>query len=74
MKRIKRNRIQCKHCGDIIESIHQHDFKKCKCGKVAVDGGLEYARRSCPSGNYEDHIIDLIEFVEREEEEHGKTN
>lgn len=42
---IKINKIQCKFCGDIIESTHVHDFKYCKCGKVAVDGGHEYLRR-----------------------------
>ena len=36
------NKIQCKNCGDIIESKDLYDFKKCSCGKVAVDGGKEY--------------------------------
>ncbi len=39
------NRIRCKHCGDIIESTHVHDFKTCSCGRVSVDGGHEYLRR-----------------------------
>lgn len=33
------NKIQCKKCGDIIESKTVHDMKWCKCGAVAVDGG-----------------------------------
>jgi hypothetical protein len=64
MRKIKRNRIQCKHCHDIIESLYTHDFKNCKCGKIAVDGGLEYLTRTCPSGNYEEHIKELSEFEE----------
>jgi hypothetical protein len=64
MKKIKRNRIQCKHCNDIIESFYTHDFKYCRCGKVASDGGLEYAQRSCPEGDYEEHIREMIEFEE----------
>lgn len=32
--------IRCKHCDDVIESKSQHDFIRCRCGKVAVDGGL----------------------------------
>ena len=36
------NKIKCKNCGDIIESKDLHDFKRCSCGKVAVDGGKEY--------------------------------
>lgn len=39
MRKIKRNCIQCKHCGDIIASEHRYDYKSCKCGCVAVDGG-----------------------------------
>lgn len=42
---MNRNRIQCVHCKDIIESFHVHDFKWCKCGKVAVDGGMDYMKR-----------------------------
>ena len=45
------NKIRCKKCGDVIESIHRHDFKFCKCGVVAVDGGKDYLRRC---GNRED--------------------
>ena len=45
MQRIIRNRIRCKHCGDIIESETVHDFKYCSCGTVYVDGGHDYLRR-----------------------------
>lgn len=48
---IIRNAIRCKKCGDIIESESVHDFKWCKCGAVAVDGGKDYLRRL---GNLED--------------------
>lgn len=34
--------IRCKKCGDVIESTHRHDFKFCKCGAVAADGGKDY--------------------------------
>ncbi len=47
------NKIQCKHCKDIIESKSVHDFKLCKCGKVGVDGGHQYLRRQ---GTKEDYI------------------
>ena len=47
-----RNAIRCKKCRDEIESHYGHDFKFCKCGAVAVDGGKEYARRL---GNFEDY-------------------
>lgn len=47
------NKIQCKHCKDILESKSVHDFKLCKCGKVGVDGDLQYLRRQ---GTKEDYI------------------
>lgn len=40
-----RNRIRCKLCKDVIESLTEHDFKRCKCGAVAVDGGQDYRKR-----------------------------
>lgn len=41
---ILRNSIKCNHCNDEIESKHVHDFVTCKCGKVSVDGGLNYSK------------------------------
>jgi len=51
------NKAQCNKCKDIIESVHRHDFKFCKCGSIYVDGGKDYIRRG---GNPAD-IIDLSE-------------
>lgn len=45
MQAIKQNMIKCNKCGDIIESKHHHDFRRCKCGAVAVDGGQDYLKR-----------------------------
>ena len=42
--KLVRNAIRCRHCGDVIESRHVHDFQRCSCGRVAVDGGMEYCR------------------------------
>ena len=36
------NKIRCKKCGEEIESTYTHDFRSCKCGACAVDGGHEY--------------------------------
>ena len=58
------NKIQCNKCKDIIESKNVHDFKRCSCKSIAVDGGLEYLRRV---GNLED-IIELSEFKNKQEE------
>ena len=63
---IIRNAIQCKKCGDIIESVSVHDFKTCSCGTCSVDSGHYYLRRSAMSL---DDFIDLSEFQEDSDEE-----
>lgn len=50
-KKLVRNRIKCKKCGDTIESKSVHDYVTCKCGAVSTDGGLDYMK---VSGNNED--------------------
>ncbi len=39
------NRAKCAKCGKIIESKSAHDFVRCKCGAIAVDGGPNYRKR-----------------------------
>lgn len=56
-EKILKNSIQCKYCGDIIESKTVHDFLTCSCGKCSVDGGKEYLRRSAEKGSYVDLSI-----------------
>ncbi len=63
MKKIVVNKIRCNKCGSEIESYSVHDFKFCKCGAVAVDGGHEYLRRC---GNLED-ITDLSEWADEDD-------
>ena len=52
------NKAQCRKCGDIIESVHRHDYVKCSCGAIAVDGGRDYLRRT---GSLKD-VIELSEW------------
>ena len=42
---IIQNELICKKCDGVIWSEHRHDFKYCKWGSVAVDGGMDYLRR-----------------------------
>lgn len=42
---ILRNQAECPTCHDFIASIDCHDFRVCKCGSTAVDGGTDYLRR-----------------------------
>ena len=41
-KRIYQNSIMCKKCGGVLTSKYRHDFKRCSCGTVAIDGGHDY--------------------------------
>ena len=63
------NKIQCKVCGDIIESCHVHDFKECSCGSCAVDGGREYLRRCWDSSRGEPgDVYEELSVVTNDEE------
>lgn len=56
------NQVKCLACEDVIWSAHRHDYKTCKCGKVSVDGGTDYLRRTfATDAKYEDQSIDLPE-------------
>lgn len=59
-KKIIKNCIRCKYCGDIIESKSTHDFKFCSCGKVAIDGGHSYLKRSGSPNDWEE-LNEIIE-------------
>lgn len=54
---IIRNAAQCAKCGDVVESKYRHDFARCSCGAIYVDGGKEYLRAG---GKLED-FISLVE-------------
>lgn len=59
MYKIICNKIECLKCGDIIESKNIHDFKWCKCGYVAVDGGHDYLKRCFGGATPEDSYKEL---------------
>ena len=64
--RILSNKAQCSHCHKIIESRHVHDYVRCECKRIAVDGGKEYLRRCFMEST------DLIELSEWEEIDDAK--
>lgn len=66
MERIISNKIQCKHCGEIIESKNIHNFVWCKCGSCAVDGRYYHLSRSYKN-NKEEDFIELSEVEEDNE-------
>lgn len=66
MRKIIKNAIKCKKCGDVIESTSVHDFQFCSCGSVAVDGGHDYLRRSFK--NSQDDFEELSEYIDVEDD------
>lgn len=60
VKVIKLNKIQCKHCKQILISTHRHDWKQCVCKTVFVDGGNDYLRRGFKQ---QDDYIELSEYT-----------
>lgn len=61
------NRIKCRLCGDIIVSTHVHDYRRCKCGEIAVDGGHDYARRTAKDLN---NIIEMTVYQDEDGNEY----
>lgn len=59
------NKAECGVCGDVIESRHRHDYVRCSCGEIAVDGGKDYLKRSAK--NF-DNLIELSEGYTEEYE------
>jgi hypothetical protein len=51
---IVHNRVRCRKCGQVIESMSVHDFVSCKCGAIFVDGGHDYMRWGGELENIED--------------------
>ncbi len=51
------NAATCLICTDYVRSRNRHDFRYCKCGNVAVDGGSHYPRRLFKNGpdSFKDH-------------------
>jgi hypothetical protein len=48
----------CAICLDVIQSRWRHDFSRCNCGAIAIDGGSDYTK--CV-GNPENFIWDFEE-------------
>lgn len=60
LRRIIKNKAECRLCGDIIESKTRHDFVTCKCSEISVDGGTDYIKRSARHMN---NAIDRSEYI-----------
>lgn len=59
--KIIQNAAKCAKCGDEVWSAHRHDYRECKCGAIAVDGGLDYLRRVGELGDFLDRSVSVSE-------------
>lgn len=67
MEKIISNKIQCKHCGEIIESKMIHSFIICKCGACSVDEGYYHLSRSYMKSLEECFIeLSIVEEIDGE--------
>lgn len=57
------NQVICNKCGDSPYSCHVHDFKYCKCGAIAVDGGMDYLKRAGAIKEFQDISIVMDDDV-----------
>jgi hypothetical protein len=60
--KLLKNLAKCRVCGDVIESTFRHDFVRCSCGAIFVDGGIDYLRR----GGEIENIIEMSVTTEIE--------
>lgn len=75
--KIIHNRIRCKNCGQVIESMSQHDWVCCDCfhksdGKTGcfVDGGKTYLR-SGGDPKYIEGMYEIRPFTDEEVDEYN---
>lgn len=57
--------VKCKLCGDTIYSRARHDFHRCSCGKVAIDGGQDYTAVTGEPANYDNLEIDVKTTIKK---------
>lgn len=62
---IIKNVARCRKCLDIIESKTVHDFKRCKCGAIFVDGGKDYIRRGGMLEDIEELSVIKKDFIDK---------
>lgn len=76
--KIIKNQARCKRCGEMVESVHVHNFVPCKCFKdsdgrqgIAVDGGHNYLRRIGNLEDYED-MSETRPYTDEEVDEYNR--
>ena len=53
--------IHCLECDEVIYSVNRHDYNKCSCNSVGIDGGREYTKTTWkPNTKYVLVTLDLL--------------
>ena len=55
--------IRCRKCGDTIFSRCRHDFRRCSCKAVAIDGGFDYTQIT--GDKYKEVTVSIPQTVEQ---------
>ena len=63
MKKLIQNAAVCSKCDDEVWSATRHDYRECKCGAIAVDGGLDYVRRVGDMSSFIDRSVYVSEEI-----------
>lgn len=58
------NAVRCRQCAEVVRSRNRHDFRRCGCGAVAVDGGSWYAKRSVREDAGYDEMTEMFDDLE----------
>lgn len=60
---MKIHTVICPKCKEEIYSRAQHDFRKCSCGNIFIDGGFSYSRIGFTDKepDYSEREIDITE-------------
>lgn len=66
---IKHKGLRCLKCGSEIFSTHVHDFKRCECGAIAVDGGFDYHKWTGEREDFVEIEKDFTKIIYNEEEQ-----
>lgn len=66
---VLRNAARCNGCGEVLESVHRHDFRTCSCGGLMVDGGKDYIRRGFHSEGPSNTDLSVVRYEEMSNEE-----
>ena len=59
--------IRCPRCQDVIYSNSRHDWERCLCGAVFIDGGWDYTHTGWEDGIHPSDILPESRHVERKQ-------